>query len=252
MDKNAPTTSVPATGSSTTNPYGSTNWPISNQDLQQRDTVADLVKQTSTSSIDNLINCQLIDYFNNITSILKTDEQRQTWKSWVKDIQKSIISNLNFTNIQKVANVSFVLNKFLNVNDDLKQQLFYENLGSWGSVKDMILVGYDIQIVKTKKITQLDSQNSSTLISVIQKTFKNDVKNSAIIQQLTSNIVKSIQASTTYVQQQSKTYKVIKSFFEEQQDTDLQTTINNIQIDDYGTFEYFFDCITWVSFFSIF
>lgn len=232
----------------TPNYYSSTNWPISNDYLKQRNSLADLLNANKTNS-DGLVECQLIDYFKDVSKLLKNEDQRRRWNDYVSHVQKNIISNPKLSSFDKVSHVAFDLNRYLSNNTDLKTLLFFENLGDFGLLKDVVIVGFDIAIDNVfNEATKLES----TLVSTISTAFNNDTQNLTIIKPLLSDISTILKSNTSFITQQSQIYDVIKEFFDKNTNSDLKKKIDEIEIEDFGSFDFYFGVIIWVNTFFFF
>lgn len=168
------------------------------------------------------------------------------------------MNNTLYSSTQKVTRVAFNLNSFFKNYDNIKQTLFYQKLGTWGSVKEFVFVGFEIQVEITKSIVTLNSSNKSILIKSIQKYIRfNNLQSSATFKEIIGNMSQVLQSKSEsptdksfspqlYVSQQAQMYTVIQSFITSH--SDQKSTLFNVEIANYGTFEFYFQTTLWVSY----
>lgn len=188
---------------------------------------------------NGVINTQLTTYFKNITTTL-TVEVQQIWINWINDVQTNVISSSTLTDDQKIVQISSKLHDLFTNNQNLKSQLMYANLGSWGSVNDLLSVSNDIQSDKTQDAVILDSNNNCELITALQTVTKTNVTMTTVVSTLIVNITTILKTTKiTYVQQQANLYNVLKTFIAKY--PEFKTTLVNVQIKNYGSFQSFID-----------
>lgn len=188
---------------------------------------------------NGVINTQLTIYFETITTIL-TIEVREIWINWINEIRTNVISSSLLTNDEKIVQISIKLNILFNKNENIKTQLIYQDLGSWGSIKNLISVGYDIQSDKLQNIISINSDHNSSLITALQTLPKSDEKMTIVINKMIENITTIIKTSTVnIVQKQADIYNVLEKIIVTY--PEYKNKFENIEIPDFGSIQSFID-----------
>lgn len=195
---------------------------------------------------NGVVSTQLTVSFQNISTVL-TVEVKEIWINWVNKINNEIISNPNINNDEKIVKISRSLNILFNENEKIKEQLINQNIGSWGSIKNMLSISYDIQSDDYKNVTLLDSNNNSQLITTLQKLSNlKEIPSTEVnkITEETANILKD--KTLNYVQKQAKIYIVIEKFIVSF--PKYKTELYKLEIPNFGPIEAFIDISSKVNF----
>lgn len=173
----------------------------------------------------------------------------------INTIETTIITNSTYTNknVNKVIRSAFSLNNFFEKNANIKKTLFYKKIDTWGSVKEYIFVGFEMEVEMTYNLKS--SKNNIFVDSILNSIKTDNAKNSEQFNELANNMLKIVQtdsgsssslSSNMYVQQQAKLHDLIESFISS--NPDKKSALFNIEVPNYGPFDFYYQTSSWVSF----
>jgi len=185
------------------------------------------------------VECELVDFFYNI-SLLLDAEEREIFIEWIQEIQITILADSSLSADQQIVQISYSLQAFFEVNVDIEEVLYYEQLGSWGQVVDFVYVAYQIQIEITQSIVTLDASGDCALFDALRNATEGNSEQSAAVEALIANITIILQFSEwSYSQQQAQIYLLFEAFFVEY--SQWESFFLSIQIEGFGLLQYYVD-----------